>query len=82
MKTITRNKCIICKSDLELSYSFSKFPMFMGTTDESRETDVCKDLNFSFQDKASSCIVERIDSSISPDSLKKLINKSLDIFKY
>ena len=42
-----RNKCIICKSNLELSYSFSKFPIFMGTTDQPRETDVCEDLNFS-----------------------------------
>ncbi len=47
MKTITRNKCILCNNNLELNYSFSKFPIFMGTTNESRETDVCKDLNFS-----------------------------------
>ena len=44
MKTIIRNKCILCNNDnLELNYSFNKFPMFMGTTNESRETDICED---------------------------------------
>ena len=46
MKTITRTNCVICKGILDNTHSFPKFPIFMGTSEESRQTDICEDLNF------------------------------------
>ena len=46
MKTITRTTCIICEGSLDITHSFPKFPIFMGTSDEPRQNDICEDLNF------------------------------------
>ncbi len=47
MELIERNHCVFTgKKDLEPLYQFSRFPVFMGCTDEAYETDLFADMNW------------------------------------
>lgn len=47
MELIRRKHCVISgKNDIELLYSFKKFPVYMGVTDEPIENDILEDMNW------------------------------------
>ena len=47
MKIIKRKECVICKGKLNEVHTFENFPIFMGVSKESVETDINKDMIFS-----------------------------------
>lgn len=66
MKAIKRDSCLFCGLGIEDIYTIDKFPIFMGTTNESYENDVFEDMTFS---KCVSCGCVQLKNLIPLDVL-------------